>query len=294
MLHVHQKFRNLLRGFRIDKQVCIIRHRFLCRHRAVKILIRPEDLVDVVMDTLGIGDRTDGIRLQHIVNRFHFFRTRIVALPSARQCKRHIPVFHRELTVRIVGNIRIVPNVFTIFFGKLFIQLFDAVLLPGRKAHAVNPVRLLCDFFIKSIVPARLRLKMLRCNPYARFRMIFVQNFHKMLCQTHRIRRPEGTGIPQRNQHCIQIRNCRKDPPAFFHLPVDAPKIMIIASDIRIPQPDVHAIGMNDFGNLAHQLHRIFREKCGIQTVVRLRRKQLDGVCSEQRQILDIRLKFLF
>ena len=63
MLHVHQKFRNLLRGFRIDKQVCIIRHRFLCRHRAVKILIRPEDLVDVVMDTLGIGDRTDGIRL---------------------------------------------------------------------------------------------------------------------------------------------------------------------------------------------------------------------------------------
>ena len=63
MLHVHQKFRNLLRGFRIDKQVCIIRHRFLCRHRAVKILIRPEDLVDVIMDTLGIGDRTDGIRL---------------------------------------------------------------------------------------------------------------------------------------------------------------------------------------------------------------------------------------
>ena len=35
-------------------------------------------------------------------------------------------------------------------------------------------------------------------------------------------------------------------------------------------------------------------KKCGIQTVVRLRRKQLDGVCSEQRQILDIRLEFLF
>ena len=35
-------------------------------------------------------------------------------------------------------------------------------------------------------------------------------------------------------------------------------------------------------------------KKYGIQTVVRLRRKQLDGVCSEQRQILDIRLEFLF
>ena len=68
-----------------------------------QILIRPEDLVDVVMDTLGIGDRTDGIRLQHIVNRFHFFRNGDGAYRHGRVSVSytHLDVYKRQVYNRV-------------------------------------------------------------------------------------------------------------------------------------------------------------------------------------------------
>ena len=135
-LQGQEPLRGSLRGTRPEKVLGILPDDFFGREAGVPSQGGPDELVEVVVNAVGVGDKPiGGVGIEPVDIRLGG-RPRIAAFPAQRVRKSPIPAGDRVLAADIVGNIRVQPH--RNFFRQSPALLGRVDLRPGAVDRSVQ------------------------------------------------------------------------------------------------------------------------------------------------------------
>ena len=245
----------------------------------------PDELVDVVVATLGVGQHAGCARLADAEAVFLVHRPRIDRLAADGRGEGHVPVRHRELSTQRVGDVRVVAD--WVAVRNHLAELAHRDVDPGTVHDSAHPVRAALLQVVEEIGHV-LVVEPLRGNPDANPFVVLGHHLRQPLQQVHQDRGPRVARIAARHEHVVQTRHAGEDLVPEFTLAFNLGFVRVIRLHDREPDPDIHVQLVADAGLHLQHVQVGNGEVGTVVQVVRARWNDLDGVGAEQRQIQDV------
>ena len=245
----------------------------------------PDELVDIVVAALGVGQHAGRARLADAEAVFLVHGPRVDRLAADGRGEGHVPVRHRELRTQRVGDVRVVAN--RVAVRHHLAELAHRDVDPGPVHNSAHPVRAALLQVVEEVGHV-LVVEPLRGDPDADSLVVLGDHLRQPLQQVHQDRCPGVARIAARHEHVVQARHVGENLVPELALAFDLFFVRVVRLHHREPDPHVHVQLVADLRLDSQHVQVGNREVGTVVQIVRARRNDLDGVGAEQRHVQDV------